>query len=65
MSVAMIWGASGGIGRALLQQLVDAKWTVVALSRHTAGLDDLEGSAFLSDIAAMRHETLTTRIFAT
>ena len=28
-----------------------------------AGLDDLGGCAFLSDIAAMRHETLQPRLF--
>lgn len=38
MSVAMIWGASGGIGRALLQQLSEAQWTRVALSRDISQL---------------------------
>lgn len=38
----MIWGAAGGIGRALVEQLVAREWRVVALSRH----DELfEGSA--------------------
>jgi NAD(P)-dependent dehydrogenase (short-subunit alcohol dehydrogenase family) len=33
---AMIWGATGGIGRALLAELVDQNWTVIAVGRHTA-----------------------------
>jgi urease accessory protein len=38
-----------------------------SLSRETAAVipDDLHGAAFLSDIAAMNHETLYTRIFRT
>ena len=40
MSNAMIWGASGGIGRALTELLVDEGWRVVAASRHP---DDLAG----------------------
>lgn len=35
----------------------------IAASTKTAGLESLHSSAFLSDIAAMTHETLTHRIF--
>jgi len=35
----------------------------VATEVRGRGLDDLSGAAFLSDIAAMRHETLNTRLF--
>ncbi len=40
---------------------------VAALVEHTsgAGLDDLGGASFRSDIAALRHETLRTRLFRT
>lgn len=41
MNNAMVWGASGGIGRALVQHLVVAGWQTVAVSRNTAGLDVL------------------------
>lgn len=34
MSTAMVWGATGGIGRAVVQRLVDEGWTVVAATRH-------------------------------
>ena len=37
---AMIWGASGGIGRALVSALLADDWQVAALSRHGDGLDD-------------------------
>ena len=46
---------------AALDQVV---WDVAAASRH-ATLDDLGGSCFRSDIAAMRHETQYTRLFRT
>lgn len=37
----------------------------IATRAMAAGLDDLGGAAFASDIAAMRHETLQPRIFRT
>lgn len=37
----------------------------VAEDTETADLDDLHSTAFLSDIAAMQHETMTHRIFRT
>lgn len=38
MANAMVWGASGGIGRALVQALLADDWQVVAVSRSPAGL---------------------------
>jgi phosphoglycerate dehydrogenase-like enzyme len=35
---AMIWGAGGGIGRALVSRLRDEGWRVLALGRHVADL---------------------------
>ena len=37
----------------------------IAEVTETADIDDLHGTAFLSDIAAMQHETLQHRIFRT
>lgn len=34
MPTAIIWGAGGGIGLALTQQLIDADWDVVAFTRY-------------------------------
>jgi len=39
---AMIWGAAGGIGLALVSELVKRDWTVVAVARHT---EDMKGMA--------------------
>lgn len=39
---AMIWGATGGIGLALVSELVKRDWTVVAVARHT---EDMQGMA--------------------
>ncbi len=38
MKTAMIWGASGGIGRALVTTLAEQGWQVVAIARNTADL---------------------------
>lgn len=38
MKTAMIWGAAGGIGRAVLDDLMNKNWTVIALSRHEEAL---------------------------
>ena len=35
---AMIWGATGGIGRALVAELRHQGWTVVSIGRHKTGL---------------------------
>ena len=49
--VALIWGAAGGIGRALANKLKLDGWEVIAMSRHA---DDLAGAAdyaFAADVA--------------
>ncbi len=51
MSNAMVWGASGGIGKGLVQHLVAKGWDVVALSRHTAGLEALTPHVIQADPA--------------
>jgi 3-oxoacyl-[acyl-carrier protein] reductase len=49
--VAMIWGAGGGIGRALVYRLREEGWRVLAVSRHTADLRDLVPDLFEADVA--------------
>lgn len=34
MKTAMVWGAAGGIGRAITEELAANDWLVIALSRH-------------------------------
>ena len=40
MADALIWGASGGMGRALVQKLVDDGWRVFAAARDTERIPD-------------------------
>ena len=47
----MIWGAGGGIGRALVYRLREEGWRVLAMGRHTAGLGDLTPDLFEADVA--------------
>jgi len=48
MGTAMVWGASGGIGRALVDRLMADGWTVVALLRHPV---DLASDVIEADVA--------------
>jgi 3-oxoacyl-[acyl-carrier protein] reductase len=50
MKTAMIWGASGGMGRAITAHLDDAGWTVVGLSRHPEEISDLTPHAIMVDV---------------
>lgn len=47
---AMIWGASGGIGYALLQQLVENNWAVAAISREPEKTNHLTPHSFAADV---------------
>lgn len=51
MPSALIWGASGGIGRALVTKLKDAGWTVYAVARDEDKIPDAadETYEFLAD----------------
>jgi 3-oxoacyl-[acyl-carrier protein] reductase len=51
MSTALIWGASGGIGRALVEQLRTENWTIAAVSRHPDDLAALTPHRFTADVA--------------
>ncbi|MBN1139732.1 MAG: SDR family NAD(P)-dependent oxidoreductase, partial [Anaerolineae bacterium] len=48
---AMIWGAGGGIGRAIVNRLREEGWHVLAIGRHTAGLGDLTPDLIEADVA--------------
>lgn len=51
MKTAIIWGAGGGIGRALLARLRDEGWQVAAVSRNPQDLADLTPHCFKADVA--------------
>lgn len=50
MKTAMIWGAAGGIGRALVDELASKEWRVVSLSRHDEEMSKLESHSFYVDV---------------
>ena len=47
---AMIWGASGGIGRALASQLEKDGWRVLAMGRHRDQLGDAKADFIETDV---------------
>ena len=51
MTKAMIWGANGGIGRALVTRLTSQGWTVMAVARQPSDLASLTPHLFEADIA--------------
>ena len=51
MRTAMIWGASGGIGRAVVSHLVTNKWTVVAITHQATNLDNLTPHVIDANVA--------------
>jgi len=48
---ALIWGANGGIGRALAQALKQDGWEVLGVARHSERLADLGIEGFDADVA--------------
>lgn len=50
MAGAMIWGASGGIGRALVSTLVAEGWDVVGVCRQDTELDALTPHVIAADV---------------
>jgi len=51
MGTAMVWGANGGIGGALVDQLNNSGWTVAAVGRDEERLRGSTGLAFQADVA--------------
>lgn len=49
--VALIWGAAGGIGRALARKLRDDGWQVIGVSRQGDDLAGVADVAFAADVA--------------
>lgn len=52
MKTAMVWGAGGGIGQALVRRLSKEDWTVIALTRRPAALTDLTPHILEADVAS-------------
>jgi NAD(P)-dependent dehydrogenase (short-subunit alcohol dehydrogenase family) len=48
----MIWGAGGGIGRALVTQLTNEDWSVVAVTHQPTNLEDLTPHVIHADVAS-------------
>ena len=48
---AMIWGAGGGIGHALVAKLKEEGWRVLAMGRHTDELSDLTPYRYEAEVA--------------
>ena len=48
---AMVWGAGGGIGRALVSELKEDGWRVLALGRYTTELSGLTPYLFEANLA--------------
>lgn len=51
MKQAMVWGAHGGIGRALINLLKAQEWTTTALSRHEQELEGVADFSIYADVA--------------
>jgi NAD(P)-dependent dehydrogenase (short-subunit alcohol dehydrogenase family) len=49
--VALLWGAAGGIGRAIAGRLTADGWQVVAFSRHPDELGEVAARSFAADVA--------------
>jgi NAD(P)-dependent dehydrogenase (short-subunit alcohol dehydrogenase family) len=50
MKTAMVWGASGGIGTALVKRLVDAGWTVLSVARDSGAVTYLTSEVVEADV---------------
>lgn len=51
MKTAIVFGANGGIGRALLAALSAQDWTTVGFSRHEEAVEGLATHSFYADVA--------------
>lgn len=51
MKSAMLWGASGGIGQAVMRVLQDANWQVVAIARQGGEWEQLAWQAIECDFS--------------
>ncbi|NOK59044.1 MAG: SDR family NAD(P)-dependent oxidoreductase [Chloroflexi bacterium AL-W] len=51
MEKAVIWGVTGGIGRAIAQQLLSEGWQVLGIARDPSNLSDLDIPTYAADFA--------------
>lgn len=51
MKNAIVWGAAGGIGKALTQKLVDENFTVVAVARRSTAIGHITPYIIHADVA--------------
>ncbi|MCV7398647.1 oxidoreductase [Mycobacterium fragae] len=61
--IALVTGASSGLGKFAARSLIDAGFTVVGTSRNTAGLDSSLGVTFV-DLDVTRDESVTAAVEA-
>ena len=52
---AIVWGAGGGIGRALVEQLGNDGWTVFGVVRHASDLEMEPAHVLEADVSDPRH----------
>lgn len=52
MKTALIWGAGGGIGRALVSQLKNEAWNIVAVTHQPTQLEDLTPHVIDADVTS-------------
>lgn len=51
MQTALIWGAAGGIGRALVDTLSESGWRVLGIARDAAALSDMDIEAYSAELS--------------
>jgi NAD(P)-dependent dehydrogenase (short-subunit alcohol dehydrogenase family) len=51
MRTALIWGAAGGIGRALVERLAVLEWQVLAVARDDSGLARPDVESYAADLS--------------
>ncbi len=64
MKNAIIWGAAGGIGKALTQKLINENYTVVAVSRHPTEMKLITPHVISIDITQPSQVTAAARMAA-
>jgi NAD(P)-dependent dehydrogenase (short-subunit alcohol dehydrogenase family) len=51
VKTAMVWGAGGGIGRSLVENLTTGGWRVVAVTRSPGDIEDLTADIVEADVS--------------
>jgi NAD(P)-dependent dehydrogenase (short-subunit alcohol dehydrogenase family) len=62
MKTAIIWGAAGGIGKALTQKLIAENYTVIAISRHPTEMKLITPHVISVDITQPAQVTAAARM---